>query len=404
MFSMFNKVIGQSNVINLLKHDINNVTLNNSILFYGAKFSGKLKTALELTRILNCLKDKEDNCSCSNCVRINNLDFEGLIFLSRRNFLYLLKEYISSYLKSNNIKYLLDIKKNIKLFTLPLQDFLINNTFSEQDKKDLSSYLERISTIFENNIPDSNDLEKMVDVISLINGKYKSENIPVDTIRSMLDWTYINQPDINRVIIIDHVDHLEKSSQNILLKRLEEPSRNLFFILIAENKNRIAQTILSRCRLYYFNNLKIDSVKEIINQTFGAESYHNSIYNFLTRNEETSRENILPVINKLLNLVFQKEAPFSDLSLFLNTLKDRKYVKALLVELTAFLEKDISGSENVLNSKIDFKIFENHSEISIDSLKTLLLKKANLIEDFGLNSILLLEGIFYPLKAMAAND
>ena len=85
-------------------------------------------------------------------------------------------------------------------------------------------------------------------------------------------------------------------------------------------------------------------------------------------------------------------------------MKDRKYVKALLVELTAFLEKDISGSENVLNSKIDFKIFENHSEISIDSLKTLLLKKANLIEDFGLNSILLLEGIFYPLKAMAAND
>ena len=71
----------------------------------------------------------------------------------------------------------------------------------------------------------------------------------------MLNWTYVSQPDINRVVIIDHVDYLEKSSQNILLKRLEEPSINLYFILIVENKNKISKTILSRCRCYYFKKI-----------------------------------------------------------------------------------------------------------------------------------------------------
>jgi DNA polymerase III delta prime subunit len=128
---MFENIIGQDNVINLLKNDIINNSLSNSMVFYGKKNTGKLLTALELVRILNCEKDKNIDCECNNCKRIDELNFEGLIFLSRRDYSYILEELIASYKKNRELKYLKKILKIIKLISLPLQDFLIENVFSK---------------------------------------------------------------------------------------------------------------------------------------------------------------------------------------------------------------------------------------------------------------------------------
>jgi len=114
---MFNNIIDQSDVINLLKNDLANNTLPNSMIFYGNKYSGKLTASLELVRILNCLEKKENNCSCRNCQAVNNLNFTGLIFLSRRNFLKLLIEVINSYKLTGNKNLKYDIIKIIKLIS-----------------------------------------------------------------------------------------------------------------------------------------------------------------------------------------------------------------------------------------------------------------------------------------------
>src|SRR4030042_2970501 len=135
---MFHNIIDQTDVINLLKNDLSNSTLPNSMIFYGNKHSGKLTTSLELIRILNCLENKENNCSCRNCQAINNLNFTGLIFLSRRNFLKLFTEVINSYKITGNKNLKYEIIKIIKLFSLPLNDFIIKDIFNEQEKKQLS--------------------------------------------------------------------------------------------------------------------------------------------------------------------------------------------------------------------------------------------------------------------------
>ena len=49
-----------------------------------------------------------------------------------------------------------------------------------------------------------------------------------------------------RFIIIDNIDHMNLSASNSLLKILEEPSDNTFFLIINSNK-KILETIRSRC-------------------------------------------------------------------------------------------------------------------------------------------------------------
>jgi len=401
---MFKNIIGQENIIKLLKTDIVKKSYNNSIIFHGPKYTGKLKTALELTRVLNCLNSNNDNCNCNNCRRINELNFEGLIFLSRRNFYYLLYEYINSFKNNNNQIYLKKIIKTVKLITLPFQDFLIQNSFNDFEKKQIKNNLEKMSDIIFNNTININDLENLLELVNKLNAFYKSLNIPIDIIRNMLNWTYISLPDINRFVIIDHVDSLEKPSQNILLKRLEEPSENLFFILIAENKKNIAKTIISRCRSYYFSKLNKEDIKTIIYNNFEEKQNYNCLEDFLFRNSDVSKENIFPILLKLINLIFSKEAPLSELSLFLNTFKDKNYVKTMLFEITSILEREILRRETGFIKEAEIDILNKISFFNLKMINNVILEKYKNISLFNLNPILILEGIFYPIKAMVSND
>jgi DNA polymerase III delta prime subunit len=407
---MFGSIIGHDKIIRLLKNDVIKKSLNNSMIFHGSRSTGKLSTAFELGRILNCKYNGDSECQCSNCTRYKTVDFEGLIFLSRRNFYYNLYEYANAYKISKEPKFVNFITRIIKLTFLPLQDFLIKDCLSEPEKKMIAEQSEKTMKIIYKNELSNPDIDDLLEIVSEISGIYKKTNIPVDSLRGMLDWTYISQPDINKIVIIDHVDMLEESSRNILLKRLEEPSPNLFFILLAENKNRIIETIRSRCRCYFFNRLSTDSVMDILNQNFCEKNIYTSVDSFIMRSDAKSKENIYPIVIKLLNFVFQKEHKFPELNSFIQGFKDRKYVKAILLEIGSMLEREIKirEMENAMSDfsgpEPDFKYFRQISYFDMQNLLSLVKDKSNKIDRFGLNPTLVLEGVFYPLKAMVQND
>ena len=72
-----------------------------------------------------------------------------------------------------------------------------------------SSFLEELWNIISKQEYTSVDLENLSKYSESILNFYKKKNIPIDTIREMLNWTYIHQPEIKRVVIIDQVDFLE---------------------------------------------------------------------------------------------------------------------------------------------------------------------------------------------------
>ena len=66
----------------------------------------------------------------------------------------------------------------------------------------------------------------------------------------------------NKVFIIDPADLLNAEAANALLKGLEEPPENTFFILITVNVQELLLTVRSRCQVYNFTPLTLDEIRQ----------------------------------------------------------------------------------------------------------------------------------------------
>lgn len=84
-----------------------------------------------------------------------------------------------------------------------------------------------------------------ITVIAPLEGK---KSIAIDQIRELREQAIIRPHQAKkRVFVIDCADTMNPHSQNALLKVLEEPPATVMFILIAENKTTLLDTIISRC-------------------------------------------------------------------------------------------------------------------------------------------------------------
>lgn len=90
-----------------------------------------------------------------------------------------------------------------------------------------------------------------------------ASNTGVDDVRQLREGIqYKPIHSRNKVIIIDEVHMLSKSAFNALLKTLEEPPPNTFFIFATTEFHKVPATIVSRCQHFEFKKI---SQKEIIN-------------------------------------------------------------------------------------------------------------------------------------------
>lgn len=68
-----------------------------------------------------------------------------------------------------------------------------------------------------------------------------------------------------KVAILNDADDISIVGANIILKSLEEPRPDTYFILVLANPSRLPATILSRCQRFFFDRLSTDEIREIIN-------------------------------------------------------------------------------------------------------------------------------------------
>ncbi len=67
-----------------------------------------------------------------------------------------------------------------------------------------------------------------------------------------------------RLVVMDNADKLSIQSANVLLKSIEEPRPNSFFILITSNAARLPVTIRSRCQEWHFSPLRDSEMREAL--------------------------------------------------------------------------------------------------------------------------------------------
>ena len=88
-----------------------------------------------------------------------------------------------------------------------------------------------------------------------------ASNNSVDDIRNLVDQVrYAPQAGKYKIYIIDEVHMLSNQAFNAFLKTLEEPPSYAIFILATTEKHKIIPTILSRCQIFDFNRIKVESI------------------------------------------------------------------------------------------------------------------------------------------------
>ena len=171
----------------------------------------------------------------------------------------------------------------------------------------------------------------------------EKKSIDVGQIREMINYT--NKSTFNnmaRFILIDNVENLNKNSVNALLKIIEEPNENVFFILINNSEKNILPTLKSRCLTFKIsltfneslnisNSILEKNVLEFVN--YDLLSYYNSpgeiisLFNFAEEKSINLKDH---TISSFINLIIEN-----------NYYKKNKPIKVLLINLIElfFLKK-----------------------------------------------------------------
>lgn len=183
-----------------------------------------------------------------------------------------------------------------------------------------------------------------------------NKNIKIEQIRNLKQ--ILSKSSLNngkRFIIIDEVEFLNENSINALLKTLEEPSNNNYFILVDNQQKTLVETISSRCiknkvylssddrkKIIKFllekNDINNDTTLDKLNLSPGLFLEFNIICNDLKIVKDT---NILDVVNKLLNL-YQKT-------------KNRSNINLLVYFIEYFFYSRMKNEREKINSFIDVK-------------------------------------------------
>ena len=233
-------------------------------------------------------------------------------------------------------KILLSGNKGIGKCTLAYH--LINFILSNDEE---FPYDQKNFTINENNKSFKLTINNVNPNFNLIDVASDKKFIDISQIRNLI--LNLNKSSLNkkpRFVLIDNIENLNKNSINSLLKFLEEPNDNIYFLLIHNNK-RILSTLKSRC-LNFKIHLTNSQSAEVLNCIF-KKKILNNINNELIDYYFTPGK-ILELIN--FSNDFEIELENLTLKNFLRILIEKNYYKknnfgkALLFDLIElFLQK-----------------------------------------------------------------
>ncbi len=201
------------------------------------------------------------------------------------------------------------------------------------------------------------------------------KSIDINQIRNLI--LTLNKSSFNtkpRFVLIDNIELLNINSVNALLKIVEEPNDNIYFILINNNK-KILPTLKSRC-LNYNIHLTSEESCDITNKILG-ENFKVLINEQMINNYSTPGS-----ILNLLNFAYTNGVNLKDINL-------KDFIKKIIIEKKYKKDQFI---KHLLYSLIEFYFRQNVSSKNIKLMKIqkYFLKKINNTKIFNLDDETLL--------------
>lgn len=193
----FQNILGNEFIINNLRKSVENNTLSHTYLFWGNKGVGRKTIVNTLVKYMLCdnringTNETLEPCNnCKSCITFENNNHTDIVYIGEVNI-------------NEEPEAVLDV--NIKK--------------PRKSKKDEKAEKEK-----------------------------KTKSIGIDEIREKILNVINYKPfySFKKIYIINNADKLTVEAQNTLLKTLEEPPEHVMFFLIAEKKENLITTVLSR--------------------------------------------------------------------------------------------------------------------------------------------------------------
>ena len=260
-------------------------------------------------------------------------------------------------------------------FALHLINYILS--IDEEYSYDLKNY-----TINENNRSFKLILNRTNPNFILIDIDKKKKFIEIDQIRNLIK--NLNKSSFNkkkRFVLIDNIEFLNINSINALLKILEEPNKNINFILIGNNKN-ILPTLASRC-INFKLSLTYDETLDICSKLLDHD-----IYKLI--NKDLINYYLTPgKIYLLINF-------FREKNIDLNRYNLRDFIKLIISE--NYYKYDLS-IKFILYEFIELFLINKISNKSFD-LYSYFMSQIDKVKKFNLDE----ESLFIELKSELINE
>ncbi|MBW4642659.1 MAG: DNA polymerase III subunit gamma/tau [Goleter apudmare HA4340-LM2] len=99
-----------------------------------------------------------------------------------------------------------------------------------------------------------------------------ASNSGVENIRQIIDRVYVAPVNSRyKVYVLDEVHSLSSQAFQALLKTLEEPPRNVVFVLCTTEVHKVPTTIASRCQRFDFRRIGVDDMVKHLNYIISEE-------------------------------------------------------------------------------------------------------------------------------------
>ena len=205
-----------------------------------------------------------------------------------------------------------------------------------------------------------------------------------------------------KIFIINNIDNSMESAQNKLLKILEEPPRNVFFILTCQNIEKVLPTVRSRCNKIELKKLEKNVIASQINYQGNVDKIINSSDGLLGQaiyfSQMKDFENLYDLsIGILTNLKNTKQV--LEYSKKLEVYFDRFDI---ILNILGFALEDILYYKYGLNNNLRFSeellktVSDEYSIKAISQIQNLI-DKAYKEKSFNVNTITVIENLLLKI-------
>jgi DNA polymerase III subunit gamma/tau len=170
-----------------------------------------------------------------------------------------------------------------------------------------------------------------------------ASNRGIDDVRELREGVYampFESP--YKFYIIDEAHMLTKEAWNALLKTLEEPPSHVIFVLATTDKDKVPDTIQSRCEVYSFKQPNRETLVQTVSDVAKKEGYtlERAAAELLALLADGSFRDALSILQKVLNVSVDKKISVAEVELVTGAPKG-ELVRQVLA---AIVKKDMNAA------------------------------------------------------------